>query len=177
MRRRRSSKSTSGNGHLLPYNSVMSLRVAGWVRGACREGEDVPVHLKESNLIGTSPEFVPGNIDVVDDLAALYRVCTRVREHRVVERHSLIARRCGAGRHYPGSLLAGIFTRPLSFDGRLAPNVPRAADDLPTRRPAGRTRPKTPRCYRSLLGAGIVFVAIPGRMPASPTGSAHRHHV
>jgi hypothetical protein len=31
-----------------------------------REGEEVSVDLKESNLIGTRPGFIPGNIDVVD---------------------------------------------------------------------------------------------------------------
>src|SRR5262245_23339386 len=84
-----------------PFSNVMSLRVAGRVRGAHRQDEDVPAELTASYLIGTCPGFVPGNIDVVDDLVSLNRVRARVREHRVVERHSLIVRWSGIGRHCP----------------------------------------------------------------------------
>jgi hypothetical protein len=67
------------------------------------EGEEFPVDLEESKLIGTSPGFIPGYIDVVDDLAGLYRVGARVREHRVMERHSLILRWIGARLHHPAA--------------------------------------------------------------------------
>jgi hypothetical protein len=39
--------------------------------------------------IGTNARLHSGNIDVVDDLAGLYRIGARVREHRVMERRSL----------------------------------------------------------------------------------------
>jgi hypothetical protein len=68
-------KSTfSVGGYLLPYNNVMSLRATDRVRDARCKSEGVPVHLEESSLIGTTPDFVPGNIDMVNDLAGFYRV-------------------------------------------------------------------------------------------------------
>lgn len=79
----------------------MSRCVTCWVCGVRSEGEGVPVQLKESYLIGTGPGLVPRDIDVVDHLAGLYRVRARVREHRVVERYSLMVRRIGGGRRYP----------------------------------------------------------------------------
>ena len=79
----------------------MSLRVTCWVSSVRGEGEGVPVHFKDSYLIGTRPHFVPRDIDVVDHLTGLYRVPARVREHRVVERYSLVVRWSGGGRHYP----------------------------------------------------------------------------
>src|SRR5580704_15162164 len=97
-----SRKSTPGYtsalvGNLLPFDSVKSLRATGWVSEVRCNGEGVPLHVEESNLIGTSPHFVPRNIDVVDDPAGLCRVRARIREHRVVERHSFIVRRGRTG--------------------------------------------------------------------------------
>jgi hypothetical protein len=88
-------------GRLLPNHGIVNLHTTSWVSKVRCQGEGVPVHLKESNLIGTRPDFIPGNIDVMDDLAGLYGVRARIREHRIVERHSLIVRRRGAGRRYP----------------------------------------------------------------------------
>jgi hypothetical protein len=95
------------------------------------EGEEVPVDPKESNLIGASPGFIPGNIDVVDDLAGLYRVGARVREHRVMERYSLIRRWIGARLHHPAARAAPFLAEALA---RAVAAVPYASD--------GRTRPR-----------------------------------
>src|ERR1700722_3653003 len=87
-------------GYLLPFNNVKSLRATGWVSEVRCNGEGVPLHIEESNLIGTRPNFVPGNIDVMDVPAGRCRVRARIRENRVVERHSFIIRRSRAGRHH-----------------------------------------------------------------------------
>jgi hypothetical protein len=51
MRCRRTSKSMSGAGYLLPYNSVVSLRVTGWVLEARCEGEGVPHVPAYANIV------------------------------------------------------------------------------------------------------------------------------
>ena len=67
-----------------PCNSVVSCRATDWIRDVRREGEEVPVQFEESNLICTRPDLVPRDVDMVDDLVAIYRIRARVREHCVV---------------------------------------------------------------------------------------------
>ena len=57
--------------HLLPRENVLNLRTTRWINNTGSDGQGVSIHLIKSNLIGTGPDFVPGDIDVVGDLAGV----------------------------------------------------------------------------------------------------------
>src|SRR5262249_33628293 len=54
--------------------------------GGCRlDHQRVAVQREEPYLIRPGPRVVPRDVDVVDDLVALHRICARIGDHRVVQ--------------------------------------------------------------------------------------------
>src|SRR6476660_6149071 len=47
--------------------------------GGNRQG--IPFGLEETHLLTAGPHLVPGDLDIMDDLVAIYPVCARVSDH------------------------------------------------------------------------------------------------
>jgi len=64
-----------GRFHFLPDNHYLALSIV--LRGLerrSREGEDVPIQLVETNLVGSRPGLIPRDIHVMDYLLSIQRV-------------------------------------------------------------------------------------------------------
>src|SRR5258705_179009 len=77
---------------LLPYDNILSFAPVCCVDQTGGDGQCGSVHLKETHLIGPVPGLVPGDVDMVGDLAGLQRVSAGIREHCLVEHTPFLVR-------------------------------------------------------------------------------------